>query len=256
MSRRVKIGVQLHPQHCSFAELRSAWTAADALGADSIWVWDHFYPLYGPADGAHFEGTALLAAMAATTSSASLGLMVGCTSYRNPELMADVHRTIDHISDGRTILGIGAGWFERDYSEYGFEFGTARGRLDALEADLQRMRDRISQLTPAPVGRLPILIGGAGEKVTLRLVARYADAWNTFGPPESWSHKNAVLNEWCEREGRDPAAIERTVCINPDEADQLGAYVDAGAHHVIVMIGTPFDLTPVESLLAAAEALG
>ena len=136
------------------------------------------------------------------------------------------------------------------------EFGTARGRLDALEADLQRMRDRISQLTPAPVGRLPILIGGAGEKVTLRLVARYADAWNTFGPPESWSHKNAVLNEWCEREGRDPAAIERTVCINPDEADQLGAYVDAGAHHVIVMIGTPFDLTPVESLLAAAEALG
>lgn len=250
----IEIGVQLHPQACDLADMRTAWKAADEMGADSIWVWDHFYPLYGDPDERHYEGWTLLAAMAVETSSARIGPMVGCNSYRNPELTADMARTIDHLSDGRFVLGIGSGWFERDYTEYGYEFGTARGRLDDLGSALPRMKDRIAKLNPAPVGDLPILIGGSGEKVTLRLVAEYADAWNTFGPPEHYAHKNAVLDEWCARLDRDPAEIERTVCIQPNEVEQADALVEAGATHVIVMVGSPFDLDCVAQLAAWRDA--
>lgn len=251
--RRFKVGVQLHPQHCTLEQLRAAWTAADERHVDSIWLWDHFFPLFGPDDGNHFEGTTVLAAMAATTSHAMVGLMVGCNSYRNPELMADLHRTVDHISGGRAYLGIGAGWFERDYTEYGYEFGTAIGRLRQFDGDLDRMKQRIANLTPPPVGRLPILVGGAGEKVTLRIVAEKADAWNTFGPPESWAAKNAILDEWCAKVGRDPSEIERTVCVGAEDLDRFDAYVDAGATHLIMQLGAPFDMDNVEALLTAAE---
>lgn len=245
--------MQLHPQHCSIDELRSAWQAADALGVDSIWTWDHFYPLYGPEDGAHFEGWSLLAAMAVDTVNARFGMLVTCNSYRNPELLADMARTVDQLSGGRLYLGIGSGWFERDYTEYGYEFGTAPGRLRALGEALPRLKDRLAKLTPGPAGDLPILIGGSGEKVTLRLVAEHGDAWNTFGPPANFAAKNAVLDEWCERLGRDPAEIERTVAINASEIDQVDEFLEAGATHLIVMTGTPFDLGPVENLLALAQ---
>lgn len=254
MARRFKVGVQLHPQHCSVDDLRAAWVRADEMGVDSIWTWDHFFPLYGSADGNHFEGTTLLAAMAATTRRSMIGLMVGCNSYRNPELMADIHRTIDHLSGGRAYLGIGSGWFERDYTEYGYEFGTAGGRLRKLADDLPRIRARLAALTPPPMGKLPILIGGSGEKVTLKLVAQYADAWNSFGPPDSWAAKNAILDRWCAEVGRDPNEIERTVCVGHDDIERIDAFVEAGATHLILMSGRPFDFTDVEALLAAADA--
>jgi alkanesulfonate monooxygenase SsuD/methylene tetrahydromethanopterin reductase-like flavin-dependent oxidoreductase (luciferase family) len=152
------------------------------------------------------------------------------------------------------VLGIGSGWFERDYDEYGYDFGTAVGRLHQLGTALPRITARLDKLTPGPVrGSLPILIGGSGEKVTLRLVAEHADAWNTFGPPDNWRRKNEVLDGWCREVGRDPAEIERTVGIGDDDLDRLEEYLDAGAQHLIVMCGHLYDLGGVERVLAFAE---
>lgn len=249
-----RVGVQLHPQETSYVEIRDAWRRAEALGVDSIWTWDHFFPLYGDPDAAHFEGWTLLAAMAADTERAKLGMLVTCNSYRNVELLADMARTADHVSGGRMYLGIGAGWFERDYTEYGYDFGTAIGRLRKLGDDLPRLRARLAALNPAPIGTLPVLVGGSGEKVTLRLTAEHADAWNSFGPPESYAHKNSVLDRWCAEIGRDPSEIERTVLISADDVDLVDEYLEAGATHLIVMTGSPFDLAPIERLIARRDA--
>ncbi|MGZ6965699.1 MAG: LLM class F420-dependent oxidoreductase [Acidimicrobiia bacterium] len=251
---RFKVGVQLHPQVATLDELRAAWRAADALGVDSIWVWDHFFPLYGNPDANHYEAYTLLAAMAAETTNARIGALVTCNSYRNPQLLADMARTIDLVSHGRFVLGIGSGWFERDYTEYGYDFKTAPARLRDLAEALPLIIDRLGRLTPPPQGDLPILVGGSGEKVTLRLVAEHADAWNTFGPPANFAAKSAVLDEWCAKLGREPSEIERTVAIRPDEVSTWSEYLDAGAEHLIVMAGTPYDLAPVEALLAAARS--
>ena len=245
----VRVGVQLQPQGTSVDEIRAAWRAADGMGADSIWIWDHFFPLFGDPDADHFEGWTLLSVMAADTSNAMLGTLVTGNSYRNPELLVDMARTLDHVSGGRMYLGIGSGWFQRDYDEYGYEFGTAIGRLRQLEADLPRMEARRAALRPGPVGDLPVLIGGSGEKVTLRLVAEHAQAWNTFGPPDNFARLNGILDDWCAEVGRDPAEIERTVAVGADDVDDIGRYVDAGAQHVIVMVGAPFDLSPLQTLI-------
>ncbi len=246
------VGVQLQPQHCSIDDLRAAWKAADAAGLDSIWTWDHFFPLFGEPDGNHFEGWSLLAAMAADTTDAKIGLLVSCNSYRNPEMAADMTRTIDQISGGRTYFGIGAGWFERDYDEYGYTFGTAGDRLSDLRDALPRIKARLDALVPGPAGDLPILIGGGGEKRTLKYTAQFADAHNTFGPPEHFARKMQVLDEWCEKVERDPAEIERTVAI--DSSAEQAAWVDdliaAGADHIIVMTPAPFDLDPALELKA------
>jgi probable F420-dependent oxidoreductase len=247
-----KVGVQLHPQDTTIDQLRTAWKSADALGVDSIWTWDHFYPLYGDPSAAHFEGWSLLAAIACETQHAKFGMLVTCNSYRNPELLADMARTVDHLSGGRLYLGIGSGWFERDYDEYGYEFGTAIGRLKALEEALPRIKDRLAKLNPPPMGDLPILIGGGGEKVTLRLVAEHADAWNAGGTPEEFAHKNKVLDEWCEKIGRDPKTIERTVMVVAPFIETLPQYVEAGADHVLVSLGPPYDMSWVEKALELA----
>jgi probable F420-dependent oxidoreductase len=247
-----RIGVQLHPQATTVAELRDAWKRADAIGVDSIWIWDHFYPLFGDPDANHFEAYTLLAAMAADTTNARLGALVTCNSYRNPNLLADMSRTIDHISDGRFILGIGSGWFERDYSEYGYEFGTAVGRLHALGEALPIIKARFAKLTPGPVnGKLPILIGGSGEKITLKLVAEHADGWNTFGPIDHFVQKSEVLDRHCANVGRDPKEIERTVALPAHEIGDAPRYFEAGADLVIAMISSPFDFSGVEAALAA-----
>lgn len=252
---RVRVGVQIQPQHCTIDELRAAWEAADTMGVDSIWTWDHFYPLYGEKDGPHYEGWSLLAAMAVTTQQARFGMLVTCNTYRNPELLVDMARTVDQLSHGRLILGLGAGWFERDYREYGYDFGTAPGRLRALRDALPRIEARRAKLNPPPAGDLPILIGGGGEKVTLRLVAEHAQLWNGFGPPSQFAHKSAVLDEWCEKLGRDPKTIERTALINPPDVTEetVAEWLAAGAEHLIIGLGAPFDLDPVQRLLALAR---
>jgi alkanesulfonate monooxygenase SsuD/methylene tetrahydromethanopterin reductase-like flavin-dependent oxidoreductase (luciferase family) len=161
-------------------------------------------------------------------------------------------RTIDHISNGRFVLGIGSGWFERDYTEYGYEFGTAPGRLKLLEAGLPIIKERMGKLNPGPVnGKIPLMIGGSGEKVTLRLVAQHADQLNTFGPPDNFKKKNDILNEWCAKVGRNPRDIERTVAVRPEELEKVDEYAAAGADHMIVMLSQPFDMSAVEKFVAS-----
>ncbi len=247
--RSARIGVQIRPQHTTYAAFADAVRQAEALGMDSIWNWDHFYPLFGEPNGNHFEGWTMLTAMATLTTRAQIGCLVSCNSYRNPNLLADMARTVDHISNGRLILGIGSGWFERDYNEYGYEFGTAPDRLRALKRDLPIIRERLGRLVPPPIRNpLPILIGGGGEKVTLRLVAQHATLWNGFGPPETYKRKNEILDQWCHDLGRDPGEIERTVMVNAEELDNLDAYLEAGATHIILGWNDPWEAAPLEKL--------
>ncbi len=250
---KMKVGVQLHPQRVSYATYAEAVKATEALGVDTIWNWDHFFPLYGEGDGEHFEGWTLLTAIAMLTSRAEIGTLVTCNSYRNPALLTQMANTVDHISGGRLILGIGAGWFEKDYVEFGYEFGTAPSRLRDLGEALPIIKERMGAELPPPVRNpIPIMIGGGGEKVTLKLTAMHADLWNGFGPPETWAHKNRVLDDWCAKVGRDPAAIERTVSLTREDDidDSLDAYAEAGCTHFILMSAAPPNYKRVEALLA------
>ncbi len=268
----IRIGVQLHPQHCSYQEIAQAAKKVDTLGVDTLWTWDHFYPLYGspgapmgedvhpaiadsPLRHSHFEGWTLLTAFATLTTSVDIGLLVTCNSYRNPQLLVDMARTVDHISNGRVILGLGSGWYQKDYDEYGYDFGTAVSRLKDLDRDLPVMQERLKKLKPAPVRNpLPIMIGGGGEKMTLRMVATYAHQWNYFGTPEEMAHKMKVLDSWCEKVGRNPAEIERSILIiRPEGFDHLDAYYDVGIRHFIVGVGAPFPMDRAEQLLKWRE---
>ncbi len=247
----IRIGVQLHPQATSIHSLNAAAQKIDAIGVDTLFTWDHFYPLYGDKDATHFECYTLMAAWAALTRHVQIGALVTCNSYRNANLLADMARTIDHISNGRFILGIGAGWFERDYSEYGYSFGTAPTRLAALREALPVIEARLAKLNPPPVRKLPIMIGGGGEKVTLRLTAQHATIWNFIGTPDEFKRKSAILDEWCAKVGRNPAEIERSVLIGgPSTTDAWNAYVAAGVTHLIVGLSDPWDMALVDNLVA------
>lgn len=259
--RPIRIGVQLHPQHAArYDAIRDAVRRCEDLGVDIAFNWDHFFPLYGDLDGPHFECWTMLGAWAEQTSRIQIGALVSCNSYRNPELLADMARTVDHIGGGRLILGIGAGWKDRDYHEYGYEFGTAGSRLDDLAAALPRIKNRLSQLNPPPTRPMPLLIGGGGERKTLRLVAEYADMWHSFTDVDTYPHKAAVLAQHCAAVGRDPAAIEHSSALGNDqtEAELLTAAESMTELGVSLLTigssGPDYDLTGAEALCRWRDA--
>jgi probable F420-dependent oxidoreductase len=221
--RPIRIAAQLHPQQGTWTGLRQAAVDAEALGYDVLYNWDHFFPLYGDPDGPHLECWTVLAGWAEATSRIEIGPLVTCIGYRNPQLLADMARTVDQISGGRVILGLGAGWFERDYTEYGYEFGTIGSRLTSLTKALPEIEHRLSALNPPPVRKMPILIAGTGMERTLKLVARYADAWHAVFPdrPEDLEPAVAALRRWCGEIGRDPAEIEWSLGLEPGDSERL-----------------------------------
>lgn len=250
----VRVGVQLQPQHApQYPMIRDAVRRAEDMGVDIAFNWDHFYPLYGDPDGEHFECWTMLGAWAEQTSRVEIGALVTCNSYRNPELLADMARTVDHISDGRLILGIGSGWFQKDYDEYGYEFGTAGGRLNDLGESLPRIADRLGKLNPQPTRDIPVLIGGGGEKKTLRYVAEHANIWHFFVDVPTYERKADILADHCATVGRDPIQIEhsaalqaRTVDDALREADEL---VKAGISLLTVgSSGPDYDLSVLEAV--------
>jgi probable F420-dependent oxidoreductase len=231
----IRIAAQLHPQHGDYAPLRDAAIRAEELGYDIAYNWDHFFPLYGDPGGPHLECWTVLAAWAEATRRIEIGPLVTCTSYRNANLIADMARTINRISDGRFILGAGAGWFRRDYEEYGYEFGTAGSRIETLAAAVRTIERRFDLLTPPSVRRPPILIAGQGERRTLRVVAQHADGWHAGFPdrPAELEPKVAALRQWCAEVGRDPAEIEWGVGVEPEDlerflVDDALTYVEMG----------------------------
>ena len=224
----LRLGANCWNQYTTWDDLLAAGQRAERLGFDDLWTWDHLYPIVGSSEGPILEGWLLLAAWAASTERIRLGLMVGANPFRNPALVAKMATTLDHISHGRAILGIGAAWFEEEHEAFGLDFGSGPPeRLRWLAEALPVMRGMLHGEEPSATGphyaakavrnlpapvqeRLPLLVGGGGEHVTLKLVAKYADMNNVGGTAENIARKEAILVRHCEAIGRDPAEIERT----------------------------------------------
>ncbi len=235
----IRVGFQVWGQGVSWPDLAATARDIERLGFDSIWSNDHFYPPTGPAaatpdapDGPVLEAWMMLAGFAAETRSIPLGVLVSGAGYRNPGLLVKQATALDHIAGGRVTLGLGAGWHEREHRAFGFEYPSLGERITRLDEQATAIRglldgetvtvhgryvemDRARNL-PSPIqGRLPLLIGGSGERRTLRIVARVADIWNGEGDPATFARLNGVLNEHCAAIGRPPGEIRRTVGVAP-----------------------------------------
>jgi alkanesulfonate monooxygenase SsuD/methylene tetrahydromethanopterin reductase-like flavin-dependent oxidoreductase (luciferase family) len=269
---RVRIGAGFSSENTTWPALRDAAIAAERAGIDSLWTWDHLLADEGPPDQPILEGWSILAGWAMVTDRATLGLLVSANTFRNPGLTAKLATTLDHLSAGRAVLGLGGGWFEREHEAFGIDFGAGFGerldRLDEAASLIRRLLDgeRVSHsggryqmadalVEPRPVQvRLPMVIGGRGRRKTLRTAARYADGWNIWneqGSVELALELNAILDGHCRDVGRDPAAIERSVTQegiirdDPDEARRifratyLGYGMDPDERGVFTLCGPP-----------------
>jgi len=252
---------------------------ADDIGVDSIWVMDHFFQIrsVGPAEEPMLEGWTALGFLAANTSRARLGLMVGGVHYRLPGLWVKAATTLDVLSGGRAWLGIGAAWNQDESESLGFPFPPLGERFEMLDETLQiahqmfegergtegefhgrQYHARRLMNSPQSISRprVPIMIGGGGERKTLRLVAQYADATNVFGGPTAIHHKYEVLRQHCEEIGRDPNEIERSTLQTINLAaespaqvvDRFGELADAGAQHVVVNVPNVHDPSMLETI--------
>ena len=305
----IKLGALCWNQYTSWPDLLAAGTRAERLGFDTLWTWDHLYPIVGNHEGPILEGWLTLAAWAQATERIRIGLMVGANTFREPALTAKMATTLDHISNGRAILGIGGAWFETEHLAYGLAFGSGfperlrwlsealpimRGMLHGERATASGPRYTTSgaRNDPLPIqARLPLLIGGGGEQVTLKLVARYGDANNIGGGFENVKRKEAILVQHCETVGRDPSEIERTVGIGTviirdsraeverlqkltferngnarpwtdqpvgtpeDVAEALAPFLEIGYHHLIAGFPSPHDEESMTRLATGVRPL-
>jgi probable F420-dependent oxidoreductase len=266
VTRPIRLGVVLQPGNTpDYATWRKAVLHAESLGADLIFGWDHFHrpemanlnegvPVLADdqPDLTNFEGWTALASWGEITHRAEIGILVTGMGYRNPDLLADMARTVDHISGGRLVLGVGAGWYEKDYTTYGYDFGTWKSRFDLFDEGLKRIEARFGQLNPPPTRKIPILIGGVGPKRTLPAVVRYADIWHTFLSVENFAKVTAQLDEMAAAAGRDGSEIERSVhWFGVDSAE---GYRAAGATIFVAEIAPDpvagYDFTMLEEMLA------
>jgi alkanesulfonate monooxygenase SsuD/methylene tetrahydromethanopterin reductase-like flavin-dependent oxidoreductase (luciferase family) len=276
----IRLGALCWSQYTTWPDLLEAGQRAERLGYDTLWTWDHVYPIVGSSEGPILEGNTVLAGWAMATERIRIGLMVGANTFREPPLAAKIATTLDHLSNGRAILGIGAAWFDLEHEAFGLRFGDGpperlrwlgealpviRGMLhgETPSASGPRYSARAVRNDPPPIqAHLPILIGGGGEKVTLKLVAKYGDANNIGGGVETVKRKDAILVEHCEREGRDPSEIERTaelgtVIIRDSRAEAKRVYEAMFARNGQAApwegqpVGTPEDV--VEMLLPYPE---
>ena len=241
------IGINLWSQRTDWRELLATARLVDRLGYRSLWTWDHLHAIFGDPLQDIFEGYVTLGAWAQATTSVDLGLMVGANTFRNPGLVAKSVATLDHVSNGRAVLGIGGAWFEYEHKAHGLDFGAGFGqRLDWLDESVGAMRALLDGETvtspegghyafrelrhnPRPLHRVPIMIGGTGRRKTLRTIARYGDRWNAFGTPEEVRELDGVLREHCAAVGRDEREIQRTINLwlvirdDPAEAERVWA---------------------------------
>lgn len=297
-SRAPRFGVQIPPQDISYEKVVEIAREAEELGYDTVWLFDHFFPIIGDPQGPCLEGWTVLSALAALTKRVRLGVLVTGNTYRHPSVLAKMGATVDIISGGRLEFGLGAGWFEMEHRALGVPFPPTRERLERLEEALRlirllwtqdkvdfdgrhyRLRGAVCNPKPVQKPHPPIMVGGGGERRTLRSVALHADLWNTFGPPELFRRKVSILRRHCEAEGRDPDEIEKSVlCIthvsedprsverviqetakrmsNPNReqvqkgmllgdpeavADRVREYHEAGVTHIILSLLPHFDL--------------
>jgi F420-dependent oxidoreductase-like protein len=263
MNHPIRFGIQTPQQHTSWPEIVALWREIDTLDLDTAWLFDHFLPIFSDPTGPCLEGWTGLAALAMVTRRVRLGLMVTGNTYRHPAVLAKMAATVDLVSGGRLILGIGAGWFEREHQEYDIAFHSVGERLARLDETLRIIKMLWTQdetnfsgrffklekagFAPKPAQRPhpPILIGAGGEKIALRIVAEHAQMWNSFGTPEVMRAKIERIEQHCRRIGRDPATIEKSVLVSgpfalADARRQIDAYAAAGVTHIV------FSLRPAD----------
>lgn len=266
----VRFGIQTPPQQVAYKDVVDVWKEADDLGFDSLFAFDHFMPIFGNITGSCLEGWTLLAALAAQTRRAQVGLLVTGNTYRYPAVLAKMVATVDHVSNGRLILGIGAGWFEAEHVAYGIPFYTPGGRAHRLGEAVQviklmltqprsnfsgkyyQLKDALCEPKPIQKPHPPILIGGVGPKVLQPIAARYADIWHFFarsGKLEEARSLCAHFDAVCHKVGRDPAAVEKATSLRPEQfkgslkdvRPHVRKLRDIGVRHFVLQLSAPYD---------------